>query len=789
MATGSDLDKVRAELICSICLDLLNEPKKLDCDHSFCQKCLEIHVHQHTPIPPHPADDPREPKGRVVICACCRQETNLPENGVEGLKTNFKLKSLVEILSTQEREQTLQSLGKGHHQRIGQIVPTCKEQGHERESCVFFCQDCNKLFCRYCLYDHSQHKWDNYDTVLLQYKEEIRGSIQPAYEAAQSAYNAMQELEKDKDAVVQNRDSVQGKVREYFSQLAAELERRENTIMKMADRYAEVKMEQLQKHCTQLKKGHMALLQNIQTIEGQMQEDSIELLTGKDSIKTKMIAHRNTIRAALPKTEDVDTFIELKVESQVPVDTLGHLVFCQRNPCTGLVSTVRKFVESTDMDHIHLDLARPSDPAIEVPAYMQFRYALPPPTDDDTYEELSSRPLDPATTTATAGHSRNVPLPPVPAEQGAAEASVAREEDLYSKVGDESGDVTDFSRKRLESGGSEEDPYDTIPAFRHQSMTTSPSSQTSGSKPTFSTMPRELSAPTRPNLMQPLQVIDLRNKDVQPSGISCTHGFGNLVITDTNNQCLQILDKGEVFHTIGPPDVNFKKPVALAINSTNDIFVLDQSTKTVYTVRLNGNLIFSFSTKPRRGPEKPWDIAISPDDTVYISDWSRKRVYVYDGKTGNKIRSIRGCYIYQSEKKDAFVRFLRPAGIAFDRGGRLMITDRGERCVWCINTEGDELIKKIGEGHLQNPYGIAVSHDGKIFVTESESDCVSAFSEDGELLHYFGGTGLREGLLCRPHHVFVDDNMKIYVADTQNKRVQIFALPEETRVYENLHLV
>ena len=115
-----------------------------------------------------------------------------------------------------------------------------------------------------------------------------------------------------------------------------------------------------------------------------------------------------------------------------------------------------------------------------------------------------------------------------------------------------------------------------------------------------------------------------------------------------------------------------------------------------------------------------------------------------------------------------------------------MIADRGERCVWCINTEGDELIMKIGEGHLQNPYSIAVSQDGKIFVTESESDCVSVFSEVGELLYYFGGPGLMEGQLCRPHHVFVDDNMKIYVADTQNKRVQIFALPEETRIYENL---
>ena len=341
--------------------------------------------------------------------------------------------------------------------------------------------------------------------------------------------------------------------------------------------------------------------------------------------------------------------------------------------------------------------------------------------------------------------------PPVPVEPRAAEASVARGDDLCSNFADKSGYNTNVQQWRVP---------------RKQSISTA-----------------------EPKLMLPLHVIDLQNKNVQPSGIVCTHTFGNQVIIDTNSKCLHILDNREIFHTIGPPELTFKKPVALAIDSTNNIFVLDQETKTVYKLRLNGDLIFSFSTKPRRGPEKTWDIAISPDNAIYISDWGRRRVYIYDGKTGNKIRSIKGCYVYQSEKKDEFVRFSHPAGIAFDRGGRLMITDRGERCVWCINTEGDELIKKIGEGHLQNPYGIAVSQDGKIFVTESESDCVSVFSEDGELLHYFGGTGLREDLLCRPHHVFVDDNMKIYVADTQNKRVQIFALPEETRVYENLHLV
>ena len=230
------------------------------------------------------------------------------------------------------------------------------------------------LFCRFCIAMHKQHEWDNYDSVLSQYKDELRWSIQPAYEAAQSACEAVQELKKNMEMVTENVESVKGKVREYFSQLVGEIQAREQTLMSMADRYTEVKMESLQRLHDQLSKGQSSLLHNIQKIETDMQEDSVELLTEKDSIKAKMVLHRNTIRSALPQTDDVDTFIELKTESQIPVATLGHLVFCQRNPRSGMVATVRNFVESADMKHIHLDLARPSRDSITVPEYMQFKY-------------------------------------------------------------------------------------------------------------------------------------------------------------------------------------------------------------------------------------------------------------------------------------------------------------------------------------------------------------------------------------------------------------------------------
>ena len=763
--SSSDLDKVKAELICSICLDLLCEPKKLNCDHSFCQHCLEIHVKRQE----SDQADENAPVGgdSVIACACCREETRLPEDGVKGLKTNFKLKSLVDILSAQEREKTLQDLGKGHHRKPNQTVPTCTLEGHENECCLFFCKGCRELFCRFCIPTHKQHEWDNYDFILSQYKEELRWSIQPAYEAAQSASGAVQELEKDMEAVTENRDSVQGKAREYFCQLASELEAREQTLMKMADHYAEVKMDSLKKLHEQLSRGQTSLLHNIQRIETQMQEDSVQLLTEKDTIKSKMVLHRNTIRRALPQAEDTDTFIELKTESQVPIATLGHLVFCQRNPRTGIVGTVRNFVESTDMQHIHLDLAMPSGDSIAVPQYMQFRYREPlQPIDDDTYEDLG--PAEPAVAGGGGPQSlrSTMPLPPAPAE----EHDGSSEDGLYARVNERPTN----RRRQGRASCLEEDPYDTIPTYKSRTLPTSLVGNPS--MPLYSLR-------SKPGILMPEKVITLRNADAHVSGIICTQRYANIVVTDTNNRCIHILDQGEIINTIKVPELDFVKPVALAADSANNLFVLDQGKKMFYKLRLNGDCLFSFPTKPHKTPEKPWDIAVSPDNTIYISDWSRRRVYIYNGHTGKKIRSIKGCY--RRGKKDEFVEFSRPAGIAFDLGGRLVIADRGERCVWCINTEGDELIKTIGDTHLQNPYGVAVAKDGKIVVTESESDCVSVFSDDGELLHYFGGTGTEEGQMCRPHHVFVDSNMKIYVADTQNKRVQIFSLPEES-LYHNL---
>ena len=92
--------KVREELICAICLDFLTEPKLLLCAHSFCQECLEGIVTMQTNYAMQASLVLNEGD---LICPSCRHVTTLPDGRVDGLKTNYNLKRLVDIVSEEEK--------------------------------------------------------------------------------------------------------------------------------------------------------------------------------------------------------------------------------------------------------------------------------------------------------------------------------------------------------------------------------------------------------------------------------------------------------------------------------------------------------------------------------------------------------------------------------------------------------------------------------------------------------------------------------------------------------------
>jgi hypothetical protein len=56
---------------------------------------------------------------------------------------------------------------------------------------------------------------------------------------------------------------------------------------------------------------------------------------------------------------------------------------------------------------------------------------------------------------------------------------------------------------------------------------------------------------------------------------------------------------------------------------------------------------------------------------------------------------------------------------------------------------------------------------------------VQIFTPDGQILMAFGQEGNGPGQFWLPAGIFIDDRNRIYVADSYNKRIQIFDLLEE----------
>ena len=62
-----------------------------------------------------------------------------------------------------------------------------------------------------------------------------------------------------------------------------------------------------------------------------------------------------------------------------------------------------------------------------------------------------------------------------------------------------------------------------------------------------------------------------------------------------------------------------------------------------------------------------------------------------------------------------------------------------------------------------------------MYVEEAYSHRVSVFTHEGEFLTSFGRGGDGPGQFLRPLRITVDKNGTIYVADSYNNRLQIFA--------------
>jgi DNA-binding beta-propeller fold protein YncE len=122
-----------------------------------------------------------------------------------------------------------------------------------------------------------------------------------------------------------------------------------------------------------------------------------------------------------------------------------------------------------------------------------------------------------------------------------------------------------------------------------------------------------------------------------------------------------------------------------------------------------------------------------------------------------------------------------PHGITMDREGNVYVADRDRHVVVVFDANGN-VVRELGsrnhaaqESPFNHPADVAVAGDGTIFVADGYGNSrVHVFTTGGDLIRSWGVHGHDSGAFRVPHGIAVGDDGRVYVADRENDRVQVF---------------
>jgi len=162
-------------------------------------------------------------------------------------------------------------------------------------------------------------------------------------------------------------------------------------------------------------------------------------------------------------------------------------------------------------------------------------------------------------------------------------------------------------------------------------------------------------------------------------------------------------------------------------------------------------------------------IAVDSRDRVYVYNRGEHPLIIFD-REGNFLTSWGEGVLTRGGH-----------GIFIDADDYVYLADRAMQTVLKFTPEGERLLTLGTEGQanegkpFNNLTDVALSPSGEIYVSDGYGNSlVHRFSADGTLLLSWGEPGSEAGQFKLPHSVFVDRNERVYVADRENHRIQVF---------------
>ena len=221
-----------------------------------------------------------------------------------------------------------------------------------------------------------------------------------------------------------------------------------------------------------------------------------------------------------------------------------------------------------------------------------------------------------------------------------------------------------------------------------------------------------------------------------------------------------------------PDGYTHRDVVGVATDSRDRLFVLGRQQPRVLIYERDGTFVGSWGEG--QFTERTHGLTIAPDDSVFIVDEGAQVVYKFTPE-GELLLTLGTKGVASDTGYDgsleSIVRggppFNRPTNLAVAPSGDLYVSDGYGNARVHRFSAGGELLGSWGEpgngpGQFNLSHGVAVAPDGRVFVADRENDRVQIFTPEGEYLTEWTD-------IQRPTNIRFDRAGRAYVSELWRK--------------------
>ena len=303
--SGLPVTTLRRAITCFVCFGQYTKPKKLDCQHTFCEVCLLGLVHTRNSFE----------------CPVCRTMYSMSPDDIRELKTNHTMVALIEAIGTGAGELP------GTHRQVNESSSGVVELSAECQVCMSLeaelsrCVHCARAVCNQCMARHTSYMHKD----LQQLVETIETNASASLRCSQKAYDS---ISTTKD-IHTSCDEARGKVRTSVDEAVAALSKRKHKLFEEIDAHFDVHSRTEHSRRQDELQSIAAFAESVTQPKNSVKKTQREL----EDIRKKLVGDLNRVHTedASPLSLDINVVMD-KTDIEKAINTIASVKILNISP-------------------------------------------------------------------------------------------------------------------------------------------------------------------------------------------------------------------------------------------------------------------------------------------------------------------------------------------------------------------------------------------------------------------------------------------------------------------------